>query len=63
MREPGGGDRWISGLVLMLGDQPGVSVATVEALLAGRGDAALAACAYSDGRGHPLAFHGRRSPN
>jgi molybdenum cofactor cytidylyltransferase len=33
-----------------------VSVATVEALLAGRGDAALAACAYSDGRGHPLAF-------
>jgi molybdenum cofactor cytidylyltransferase len=43
-------------LVLMLGDQPGVSVATVEALLAGRGDAALAACAYSDGRGHPLAF-------
>jgi molybdenum cofactor cytidylyltransferase len=42
-------------LVLMLGDQPGVSVATVEALLAGRGDAPLAACAYSDGRGHPLA--------
>ena len=43
-------------LVLMLGDQPGVTAATVEALLAGRGDAALAACAYSDGRGHPLAF-------
>jgi molybdenum cofactor cytidylyltransferase len=43
-------------LVLMLGDQPGVTVATVEALLGGRGDAALAACAYSDGRGHPLAF-------
>ena len=43
-------------LVLMLGDQPGVTVATVEALLAGRGDAPLAACAYSDGRGHPLAF-------
>ncbi|MGZ4178035.1 MAG: nucleotidyltransferase family protein [Solirubrobacteraceae bacterium] len=43
-------------LVLMLGDQPGVSVAIVEALLAGRGDAPLAACAYSDGRGHPLAF-------
>jgi molybdenum cofactor cytidylyltransferase len=42
-------------LVLMLGDQPGVTVATVEALLAGRGDAPLAACAYSDGRGHPLA--------
>jgi molybdenum cofactor cytidylyltransferase len=43
-------------LVLMLGDQPGVNVATVAALLAGRGDAPLAACAYSDGRGHPLAF-------
>ena len=43
-------------LVLMLGDQPGVSAATVGALVAGRGDAQLAACAYSDGRGHPLAF-------
>jgi molybdenum cofactor cytidylyltransferase len=43
-------------LVLMLGDQPGVTPATVDALLSGRGDAALAACAYDDGRGHPLAF-------
>ena len=43
-------------LVLMLGDQPGVGVANVEALLDGRGDAPLAACGYSDGRGHPLAF-------
>jgi molybdenum cofactor cytidylyltransferase len=43
-------------LVLMLGDQPGVTVAMVAALLAGRGDAPLAACAYRDGRGHPLAF-------
>jgi molybdenum cofactor cytidylyltransferase len=43
-------------LVLMLGDQPGVTPATVERLLAGRGDSALAACAYDDGRGHPLAF-------
>ena len=43
-------------LVLMLGDQPGVGVANVEALLEGRGDAPLAACAYRDGRGHPLAF-------
>ncbi|MDQ6818016.1 MAG: nucleotidyltransferase family protein [Actinomycetota bacterium] len=43
-------------LVLMLGDQPGVSVSTVSKLLAGRGDAPLAACAYTDGRGHPLAF-------
>lgn len=43
-------------LVLMLGDQPGVSAATVEKLLAGRGEGPLAACAYTDGRGHPLAF-------
>ena len=43
-------------LVLMLGDQPGVSPAVVAKLLAGRGDSPLAACAYDDGRGHPLAF-------
>jgi molybdenum cofactor cytidylyltransferase len=43
-------------LVLMLGDQPGVSPRTVEALLRERRDAPLAVCAYSDGRGHPLAF-------
>ena len=43
-------------LVLMLGDQPGVTPATVAALLAGRGRAPLAACLYEDGRGHPLAF-------
>jgi molybdenum cofactor cytidylyltransferase len=46
-------------LVLMLGDQPGVTVATVEALLAGRGDADLAVCRYDDGRGHPIAFSRR----
>ena len=43
-------------LVLMLGDQPGVTADTVAKLLAGRGDAPIAVCAYSDGRGHPLAF-------
>ena len=43
-------------LVLLLADQPGVTRETVAALLAGRGDAPLAACAYDDGRGHPLAF-------
>jgi molybdenum cofactor cytidylyltransferase len=43
-------------LVLMLGDQPGVTADAVAALLAGRGDAPLAACGYDDGRGHPLAF-------
>jgi molybdenum cofactor cytidylyltransferase len=43
-------------LVLMLGDQPGVSPSAVASLLAGRGDAPIAACSYDDGRGHPLAF-------
>jgi molybdenum cofactor cytidylyltransferase len=43
-------------LVLMLGDQPGVTPSAVAELLAGRGDAPLAACLYEDGRGHPLAF-------
>ena len=43
-------------LVLMLGDQPGVTAGTVAALLAGRGDAELAVCRYDDGRGHPIAF-------
>lgn len=43
-------------VVLMLGDQPGVRAENVEALLDGRGQAALAACAYENGRGHPLAF-------
>ena len=43
-------------LVLLLGDQPGVTVPVVSALLAGRGDAPLAVCRYEDGRGHPFAF-------
>jgi molybdenum cofactor cytidylyltransferase len=43
-------------LVLMLGDQPGVTSDTVAALLAARGDAMLAVCRYDDGRGHPFAF-------
>jgi molybdenum cofactor cytidylyltransferase len=44
-------------LVLMLGDQPGVSAETVRALIAGRGEGTrMAVCRYDDGRGHPLAF-------
>lgn len=46
-------------LVLMLGDMPGVKVDSVEALLAGRGDAPVAVCRYDDERGHPFAFHRR----
>ena len=43
-------------LVLMLGDQPGVTADTVATLLAGRGEAPLAVCCYEDRRGHPIAF-------
>jgi molybdenum cofactor cytidylyltransferase len=43
-------------LVLLLGDQPGVTPALVDALVDGRGDAPLAVCAYADGRGHPFVF-------
>jgi molybdenum cofactor cytidylyltransferase len=43
-------------LVLLLGDQPGVSARSVRALLGGRGGAPLAVCRYDDGRGHPFAF-------
>ena len=43
-------------MVLLLGDQPGVTTETVATLLAGRGDAPLAVCRYDDGNGHPIAF-------
>jgi molybdenum cofactor cytidylyltransferase len=43
-------------LVLLLGDQPGVSPETVRRLLVGRGTAPLAVCRYDDGVGHPFAF-------
>jgi molybdenum cofactor cytidylyltransferase len=43
-------------LVLLLGDQPGVTPATVGALVRGHGGAPLAVCRYEDGRGHPFAF-------
>jgi molybdenum cofactor cytidylyltransferase len=43
-------------LVLLLGDQPGVTCDTVAALVAGRGDAGLAVCRYDNGLGHPFCF-------
>jgi molybdenum cofactor cytidylyltransferase len=43
-------------LVLLLGDQPGVTAAAVSALLDNRGGSPLAVCRYDDGRGHPFAF-------
>jgi molybdenum cofactor cytidylyltransferase len=49
-------DERTSELVLLLGDQPGITPDTVAALRAGRGDAPLGVCAYEDGLGHPLVF-------
>lgn len=49
-------DERAGALVLMLGDQPGITASTINRLLAGRREAPLAVCAYTDGRGHPLAF-------
>lgn len=46
-------------LVLMLGDMPGVTVETVEAVVAAPADATLVVCLYDDQRGHPFRF-GRR---
>jgi len=43
-------------LVLLLGDQPGVSPESVRRLLAGRGESPIAVCRYDDGVGHPFAF-------
>ena len=43
-------------LVLMLGDQPGVTPETVRTLLTDRGGSEIAVCSYDDGRGHPFAF-------
>ncbi|AQT78447.1 carbon monoxide dehydrogenase [Mycolicibacterium litorale] len=41
------------GIVLLLGDQPGVTVAAVRALL-GHADHPIAVCRYADGIGHPF---------
>lgn len=44
------------GLVLLLGDQPGVRASSVAALLAAAGDGPLGVCRYDDGLGHPFWF-------
>jgi molybdenum cofactor cytidylyltransferase len=49
-------------MILLLGDQPGVTSGTVASLLAGRGDADLAVCRYDDGLGHPFCFSRRLFP-
>jgi molybdenum cofactor cytidylyltransferase len=47
------------GVVLMLGDMPDVSPATVRALVAAASGHAVGVCEYDDGLGHPLWFHRR----
>ncbi|OBG33509.1 NTP transferase domain-containing protein [Mycobacterium sp. E3198] len=42
------------GIVLMLGDQPGVRPATLRRMLAEGPGADIAVCRYADGVGHPL---------
>jgi molybdenum cofactor cytidylyltransferase len=44
------------GIVLLLGDQPGVTAATVGRLVAAAGAAPVGVCRYDDGLGHPLWF-------
>jgi molybdenum cofactor cytidylyltransferase len=42
------------GIVLLLGDQPGVTPESVAALVTAAGHARVGVCRYDDGRGHPL---------
>jgi len=44
------------GLVLLLGDQPGVTPATTRRLIDGAATSPLGVCRYADGRGHPFWF-------
>ncbi|MBY8861137.1 nucleotidyltransferase family protein [Nocardia sp. CA2R105] len=43
-----------AGIVLMLGDQPGLSAATVDRLIAEGTSTAITVCRYRDGVGHPF---------
>ena len=45
-----------TGVVLLLGDQPGVTPETVGALVTGAAGHAVGVCAYDDAPGHPLWF-------
>ena len=48
-----------AGVVLLLGDQPGVTTATIEALVRGARGHAVGVCEYDDALGHPLWFDRR----
>jgi molybdenum cofactor cytidylyltransferase len=43
-----------SGIVLLLGDQPGIHPWTIEHLVSQAGPLPLGVCRYDDGRGHPF---------
>ncbi|MEV6386764.1 nucleotidyltransferase family protein [Nocardia xishanensis] len=47
-------DPLAAGIVLLLGDQPGLSAATVDQLIADATSAAITVCRYRDGIGHPF---------
>ena len=49
-------DERACGIVLCLGDQPGVTRKIIDCLVAKSSDAPLAVCRYTDGRGHPFWF-------
>ena len=49
-------DERAAGIVLSLGDQPGVTPEIIDRLVANSSDAALAVCRYTNGRGHPFWF-------
>ena len=44
------------GLVLLLGDQPGVSVGAIQSLVERSRAHSVGVCSYEDGLGHPLWF-------
>lgn len=46
----------VAGIVLLLGDQPRVRVATIVALVQTAAEHAVGVCQYDDGLGHPLWF-------
>lgn len=49
-------DESSAGIVMLLGDQPGVDIAAIETLISAAVSAPLAVCRYADGRGHPFWF-------
>jgi len=52
-------DENADGIVLLLGDQPGVTVDAIRVLLARAAPSSVGVCRYDDALGHPLWFHRR----